>query len=138
LTGSSYQETNKRLVETINHDERPDMRTTTAASEGRSRISERPIVSSEQWVPLRQELLRKEKELTRHRDELNAERRELPWVQVEEIYVFDAPGGKVSLADLFAGRSQPVIYHFMFGPDWQEAARVARSCPTISTAPLRT
>ncbi len=102
------------------------MSTTTIASEGRSTISEHPIVSPEQWISLRKELLKKEKELTRLRDRLNAERRELPWVRVEERYVFDAPGGKVSLADLFAGRSQLVIYHFMFGPDWQEG------CPSCS------
>jgi predicted dithiol-disulfide oxidoreductase (DUF899 family) len=114
------------LVETINHDERPNMSTTTIASEERNAISEHPIVSPEQWISLRKELLRKEKELTRLRDRLNAERRELPWVRVDERYVFDAPGGKVSLADLFAGRSQLVIYHFMFGPEWQEG------CPSCS------
>jgi predicted dithiol-disulfide oxidoreductase (DUF899 family) len=114
------------LVETINHDERPKMSTTTIASEGRNAISEHPIVSPEQWISFRKELLRKEKELTRLRDRLNAERRELPWVRVGERYVFDAPGGKVSLADLFAGRSQLVIYHFMFGPEWQEG------CPSCS------
>jgi predicted dithiol-disulfide oxidoreductase (DUF899 family) len=102
------------------------MDTTTPTSERRNRISERPIVSPEEWLPLRKELLRKEKELTRLRDRLNAERRELPWVRVEKNYVFDTPGGKVSLTDLFAGRSQLVIYHFMFGPDWKEG------CPSCS------
>jgi predicted dithiol-disulfide oxidoreductase (DUF899 family) len=114
------------LVETINHDERPNMSATTIASEGRNAISEHPTVSPEQWISLRKELLRKEKELTRLRDGLNAERRELPWVRIDERYIFDAPGGKISLADLFAGRSQLVIYHFMFGPDWQEG------CPSCS------
>jgi predicted dithiol-disulfide oxidoreductase (DUF899 family) len=114
------------MVATINHDERSNMSTTTIASEGSSAISEHSIVSPEQWISLRKELLRKEKELTRLRDQLNGERRELPWVRVDERYVFDAPGGKVSLADLFAGRSQLVIYHFMFGPDWQEG------CPSCS------
>jgi predicted dithiol-disulfide oxidoreductase (DUF899 family) len=107
-------------------DERPNMSTTTSASKGRNPISEHPIVSPEQWIALRKELLGKEKELTRLRDRINVERRELPWVRIEEMYVFDAPGGKVSLADLFAGRSQLVIYHFMFGPDWQEG------CPSCS------
>ena len=93
------------------------MNATTPTSERRNRISEHPIVSPEQWTPLRKELLRKEKELTRLRDRLNAERRELPWVRVERNYVFETSGGKVSLADLFGGRSQLVIYHFMFGPD---------------------
>src|ERR1700736_4775237 len=102
------------------------MNATTPPSERRNRISEHPIVSPEEWLPLRKELLRKEKELTRLRDRLNAERRELPWVRVEKNYVFDTPGGKVSLTDLFAGRSQLVIYHFMFGPDWQEG------CPSCS------
>ena len=60
------------------------------------------------------------------RDELARQRRELPWVKVEEDYAFEGPGGKQSLADLFAGRSQLVVYHFMFGPDWQEG------CPSCS------
>jgi predicted dithiol-disulfide oxidoreductase (DUF899 family) len=102
------------------------MNATTPTSERRNQISEHPIVSPEQWTPLRKELLRKEKELTRLRDRLNAERRELPWVRVERNYFFEAPGGKVSLADLFGGRSQLVIYHFMFGPDWNEG------CPSCS------
>jgi predicted dithiol-disulfide oxidoreductase (DUF899 family) len=84
------------------------------------------IVSANEWLRLRKELLSKEKELTRLRDRLSAERRELPWVRVEKNYIFDAPGRKVSLADLFDGRSQLVIYHFMFGPDWQEG------CPSCS------
>jgi predicted dithiol-disulfide oxidoreductase (DUF899 family) len=87
---------------------------------------EHNIVSQEEWIAARKELLEKEKESTRLRDELSAERRRLPWVKVEKNYVFDAPGGKVKLADLFAGRNQLVIYHFMFGPDWQEG------CPSCS------
>jgi predicted dithiol-disulfide oxidoreductase (DUF899 family) len=102
------------------------MNATTLASEERSPISEHPILSREEWLPLRKELLRKEKELTRLRDSLNAERRELPWIRIKENYIFEAPDGKVSLTDLFAGRSQLVIYHFMFGPDWQEG------CPSCS------
>src|ERR1700756_2275526 len=102
------------------------MDTTTATFEKRYRISEHSIVSREKWLPLRKELLRKEKELTRLRDQLNAERRELPWVRVEKNYVFDAPDGKVLLKELFGGRSQLVIYHFMFGPDWNEG------CPSCS------
>jgi predicted dithiol-disulfide oxidoreductase (DUF899 family) len=98
----------------------------TATFENRNRISEHSIVSQEKWLQLRKELLSKEKELTRLRDRLNAERRGLPWVRVEKNYVFDAPGGKVSLKELFAGRSQLVIYHFMFGPDWNEG------CPSCS------
>src|SRR5271165_7193994 len=82
------------------HGDKAHMEATTPTSERRNRISEHPIVSPEQWIPLRKELLRKEKELTRLRDRLNAERRELPWVRVERNYFFEAPGGKVSLTDL--------------------------------------
>lgn len=76
------------------------------------------IVSREEWVEVRKKLLAKEKEFTRLRDRLSAERRELPWVRVDKDYVFDGPAGKESLAQLFEGRSQLVVYHFMFGPDW--------------------
>jgi predicted dithiol-disulfide oxidoreductase (DUF899 family) len=78
------------------------------------------IVSREEWLAARKELLRKEKEFTRLRDALSAERRALPWVKVEKNYVFDGPDGNVTLADLFDGRSQLVVKHFMFGPDWSE------------------
>jgi predicted dithiol-disulfide oxidoreductase (DUF899 family) len=84
------------------------------------------IVSPEEWLAARKELLKKEKESVRLRDQLSAERRELPWVKVDKNYLFDAPGGKVTLADLFGGHNQLVIYHFMFGPDWQEG------CPSCS------
>src|SRR6266705_677523 len=77
------------------------------------------IVSQEQWLAARKELLAKEKKLTRDRDALAAERRKLPWVRVEKNYVFDSPNGKKTLAELFDGRSQLIIYHFMFGPDWE-------------------
>lgn len=76
--------------------------------------------SREQWLAARKELLAKEKELTRHRDQVNEARRRLPWVKVEKSYVFDAPTGKRTLAELFDGRSQLIVQHFMFGPDWQE------------------
>jgi predicted dithiol-disulfide oxidoreductase (DUF899 family) len=75
------------------------------------------IVSRGEWLEARTRLLAKEKALTRLRDELAAERRALPWVRVEKEYVFDGPAGKQSLPELFAGRSQLVVYHFMFGPD---------------------
>jgi len=84
------------------------------------------IVPPEEWLAARKELLKKEKESTRLLDQLSAERRKLPWVRVEKNYVFDAPAGRVTLGDLFAGRQQLVIYHFMFGPDWQEG------CPSCS------
>jgi predicted dithiol-disulfide oxidoreductase (DUF899 family) len=78
------------------------------------------IVSRDEWLAARQELLRKEKEFTRLRDRLSAERRALPWVKVDKTYVFEGPDGPETLADLFGGRSQLVIKHFMFGPDWTE------------------
>jgi predicted dithiol-disulfide oxidoreductase (DUF899 family) len=84
------------------------------------------IVSSEEWLSARKSFLAKEKEFTRLRDELGRQRRELPWVQVDKAYVFDGPNGKESLSDLFAGRSQLIAYHFMFGPDWKEG------CPSCS------
>jgi predicted dithiol-disulfide oxidoreductase (DUF899 family) len=70
--------------------------------------------------------LKKEKEFSQVRDELSRLRRELPWVKVEKKYVFDAPNGKETLADLFAGRSQLIVYHFMFGPGWEQG------CPSCS------
>lgn len=84
------------------------------------------IVSQEKWTAARKKLLAKEKELTRARDKLSAERRKLPWVKVEKDYVFDTPEGKKTLADLFEGRSQLIVQHFMFGPDWDEG------CPGCS------
>ena len=87
---------------------------------------EHRVVSQEEWLAARKQLLRKEKEFTRFRDQLSAERRELPWVRVEKEYVFDAPGGKETLADLFDGRSQLMVYHFMFGPGWEQG------CPSCS------
>jgi predicted dithiol-disulfide oxidoreductase (DUF899 family) len=88
---------------------------------------ERPkVVTQAEWLAARKELLRKEKELTRLRDDLSRQRRELPWLQVEKQYIFEGPNGKEKLADLFAGRSQLIVYHFMFGPEWQEG------CPSCS------
>ena len=84
------------------------------------------IVSRDEWLVARKELLAKEKNLTWERDAVSAERRQLPWVKVDKEYVFDAPGGKRTLADLFEGRTQLIVYHFMFGPDWKEG------CPSCS------
>jgi predicted dithiol-disulfide oxidoreductase (DUF899 family) len=78
------------------------------------------MASHDEWLAARKVHLAKEKELTRLRDKLNAERRELPWVRVEKIYVFDTRDGKKTLAELFEGRSQLIVQHFMFGPDWAE------------------
>ena len=85
-----------------------------------SAIENQKVVSRAEWLAARRELLAKEKELTRMRDGLSRQRRELPWVKVEKNYVFDTSAGKKTLADLFAGRSQLIIYHFMFGPGWKE------------------
>jgi len=81
------------------------------------------IVSRDEWLAARKQHLSKEKEFTRLRDSLSADRRELPWVMVEKNYVFDGPKGKEMFADLFDGRSQLIIYHFMFGPEWQEGCK---------------
>jgi predicted dithiol-disulfide oxidoreductase (DUF899 family) len=78
------------------------------------------IVTREEWLAARQAHLAKEKELTRLRDQLSAERRELPWVKIDKPYVFDGPNGKETLVDLFDGRSQLIIKHFMLGPAWKE------------------
>jgi predicted dithiol-disulfide oxidoreductase (DUF899 family) len=84
------------------------------------------VVSQAEWLEARKDLLAREKDFSRRRDALSAERRELPWVRVEKEYVFDSPGGKQTLADLFDGRSQLIVYHFMFGPDWEQG------CPSCS------
>ncbi len=81
------------------------------------------VVSRDEWLAARKQHLIKEKEFTRLRDELSRHRRELPWVRVEKDYVFDTPGGKQTLSDLFEGRSQLVVYHFMFGPGWEQACK---------------
>ena len=76
------------------------------------------IVSQEEWLAARKRLLLREKQATKLRDEINAERLALPWVKVEKDYLFDTAQGRKSLSDLFAGRSQLLIYHFMLGPGW--------------------
>ena len=81
------------------------------------------VVSPKKWLPARLALLRQERALDRQRDQLSAQRRKLPWVKVDQNYVFDTPAGRKSLADLFAGRNQLIVYHFMLGPDWEEGCR---------------
>ena len=76
------------------------------------------VVSQREWIEARRELLKKEKEFTQLRDQLSQSRRDLPWERVERSYVFEGPKGKESLSDLFDERSQLVVYHFMFAPDW--------------------
>jgi predicted dithiol-disulfide oxidoreductase (DUF899 family) len=81
------------------------------------------IVSEREWLEARKALLLKEKELTRARDALSEARRALPWVRVEKRYVFDGPSGDETLEQLFDGRSQLVVYHFMFAPDWKDGCK---------------
>ena len=78
------------------------------------------IVSREEWLKARLELLAAEKEFTHQRDALTRRRMAMPWERVEKSYQFEGPNGALSLADLFDGRSQLILYHFMFGPDWEE------------------
>src|SRR5579862_9792719 len=85
-----------------------------------------PIVSHEEWLSARTAFLAKEKEFTRLRDDLSRQRRELPWEKVDKRYSFEGPNGKETLAQLFDSRSQLIVYHFMFGPDWDEG------CPHCS------
>jgi predicted dithiol-disulfide oxidoreductase (DUF899 family) len=82
-----------------------------------------PVITHEQWLAKRQELLAKEKEFTRQRDELSRQRRELPWERVEKEYVFEGAEGRRTLPELFDGRSQLVVYHFMFGPDDEQGCK---------------
>lgn len=89
-------------------------------------MNKHKMVSKDEWLVARKEHLVKEKGFTQLRDQLSRERRELPWLKVEKEYVFDGPDGRETLADLFAGKSQLIIYHFMFGPDWAEG------CPSCS------
>ena len=89
-------------------------------------MDEHAVVSPADWLAARTALLAKEKEFTRLRDELNRQRRELPWEKVDKPYVFDGPNGQETLADLFENRSQLIVYHFMFHPDWDEG------CPHCS------
>jgi predicted dithiol-disulfide oxidoreductase (DUF899 family) len=90
-------------------------------------MSEPRVATQAQWRAERDELLKEEKELTRRGDELAAKRRELPWVLVESDYSFETEAGRKTLADLFDGRSQLVVYHFMFGPSW------TAGCPVCSS-----
>jgi predicted dithiol-disulfide oxidoreductase (DUF899 family) len=89
-------------------------------------MSEHQIVSRDEWLAARQVLLAKEKEFSKQRDAISAARRELPWVKVEKDYVFEGPDGKETLADLFDGHSQLIVYHFMLGPGWEQG------CPSCS------
>jgi len=91
-----------------------------------STMEQRKVVSETEWIVLRKELLAKEKSLTRQRDALAEERRKLPWVKVDKKYVFETASGEKTLSELFGGKSQLAIYHFMLGPDWEQG------CPSCS------
>jgi predicted dithiol-disulfide oxidoreductase (DUF899 family) len=82
-----------------------------------------PLVSQDEWIEARKRLLAKEKEFTRLRDELSRERRALPWERIQKSYVFHGPHGSETLADLFAGRRQLIVQHFMFDPSWNAACK---------------
>jgi predicted dithiol-disulfide oxidoreductase (DUF899 family) len=86
-------------------------------------IANPKVVSPAEWLAARQAHLAKEKEFTRLRDELSRQRRELPWEKVEKPYAFEGPNGRLSLADLFQGRGQLMVYHFMLGPGWKEGCQ---------------
>src|SRR5213594_2325309 len=89
-------------------------------------IEDRKVASQKEWLEARLELLKAEKELTHRSDEVARKRQELPWVRIDKEYQFDTDEGKASLADLFKGRSQLLVYHFMFGPDYKAG------CPSCS------
>src|SRR5688572_11095581 len=95
--------------------------------EERRVMTKHSIGTHEEWLAARFELLKEEKELTRRSDEVARRRQELPWVRVDEEYRFETDEGSASLADLFRGRSQLLVYHFMFGPDYKAG------CATCST-----
>jgi len=97
-------------------------------------IENRKVVSQKAWLAARKKLLVEEKKFSKLRDKMNLERRKLPWVKIEKEYIFKGPTGRVALGDLFCGRSQLIVYHFMFGPGWGEVVHIAHFGPTISTA----
>src|SRR4030081_1065848 len=103
------------------------MSTNANKSEPQNLKREHNIVSKEEWIAARLGLLKEEKELTRRSDELARRRQELPWVRIDKEYRFETDDGSASLADLFRGRSQLLVYHFMFGPDYKAG------CPSCSS-----
>ncbi len=90
-------------------------------------MTDHPKATRQEWLAARQDLLKAEKEMTRMNDEVARQRRELPWVRIDDNYLFDTEDGEATLADLFRGRSQLIVYHFMYGPDWDEG------CPSCSS-----
>jgi predicted dithiol-disulfide oxidoreductase (DUF899 family) len=102
------------------------MSTSTTKSEPKKRRRKHKVVSRDEWIEARKKLLEAEKKLTRSSDKLTRKRQKLPWVRVDKEYQFDTDEGSASLADLFQGRSQLLVYHFMFGPDYEAG------CPSCS------
>lgn len=103
------------------HQERARANATEPAADG---SFENPtVVSAEEWLAARRDLLRQEKEFTRQRDALAARQRALPWVKIEKPYMFESPRGRVSLAELFGRHRQLIVQHFMFGPGWEEGCK---------------
>ena len=96
-------------------------------NKGINEINNHKVVAENEWLEARLELLKAEKELTRHSDRVAQLRQQLPWVQLDKEYIFETNAGKASLADLFCGRSQLLIYHFMFGPEY------TAGCPSCSS-----
>ena len=92
-------------------------------SEMKKQQQKHKVVSRKAWLAARLKLLKEEKALTRRSDKVAKQRQELPWVRIDKEYSFDTEDGAASLADLFKGRSQLLIYHFMFGPGWSEGCR---------------
>jgi len=90
------------------------------------KLDNHQIVSKNEWIEARKVLLKKEKQFTALRDQLSQQRRDLPWVEVDKEYVFDGPNGKQTLSELFDGRSQLIVYHFMYDPNWDAG------CPSCS------
>jgi predicted dithiol-disulfide oxidoreductase (DUF899 family) len=109
------------------HDSAPDSSSPTAGAIGDS--AGRAVVSREAWLAARRELLRKEKEFTKVRDNLSALRRQLPWVRLTKSYAFEGQSGRASFLDLFGPHRQLIVYHFMFGPGWEEGCK---SCSFVS------
>ena len=86
-------------------------------------MTDHKVVPQAEWLAARKDLLAKEKEFTRQRDAIAVERRKMPWVKVEKNYIFDTVDGKKTLADLFGGKSQLIVYHFMLAPGWEEGCK---------------
>ena len=87
-------------------------------------MTDHPVATEDQWLAARRELLAEEKDFTRLRDQLSARRRAMPWLRIDKDYRFDGPeGANLALGDLFGGRRQLIVYHFMFGPDWEKPCK---------------